>query len=205
MEKMQEIEEEDRSYVIHKYIQKLRESKSTCSDCNRMFYKSLPIKWYVKPETSTLCNDCWVKPQKESSVEIWKKIFEYKPESCVVCHSTKEKCPNNYYFYNNENMFDKKRSSIADLVNQRAEWDVIQFNLDKSRGVCNDCELVLNDILLKLNYVKVKWNIEKQLADGIIDSENAESQMAFFTEDYETKMKEIVGGLSEIFTNLDPN
>ena len=103
-------------------------------------------------------------------------------------------------------MFDKKRIQyISDLVNQPAEWDVIQFNLDKSRGFCNDCELVLDDILLKLNYERVKWNIEKQLADGIIDSENAESQMAFFTEDYETKMNEIVGGLSEIFTNLDPN
>ena len=44
MEKMQEIEEEDRSYVIHKYIQKLRESKSTCSDCNRMFYTFWPFK-----------------------------------------------------------------------------------------------------------------------------------------------------------------
>ena len=193
------MEKYDRSYIIHQYVKNLGETKTTCSNCNRVFYGQIKPRWYPKPETSTECNDCWIKAKQQIVIELWKKVYQYKPQDCVVCHKKKEDNPHKDYFYCNTNVFDPLRPRISEMINKEEDWIIIQKSLDECQGICTECEVVINDILPQLNYDATKNIIDKQLLEGTITPENYNRQMDFYRVDYEIKMKELIDGLSKLF------
>jgi len=187
----------DRSFIIHQFIQRMNDSKATCSECNRFFYRHIKSRWYSNQESSSVCNDCFMKNQVKTSVEIWEKIYEYKPEECVVCKKRKKEYPEKYYYYYNENIFDSSRPSITGLVQKREDWEIIKKNLDECFGVCLECENIVNQILPCLKYDELKYYIEEQFLSDKITKEDYKNIMEFYRVDYDIKMKEIIDNLSK--------
>ena len=191
------MEEIDRSNIIRNYIQELRDSKTTCGDCNRIFYEGIQNRWCKpKPEGTKICNSCWNKSQQVITDKIWKKIYEYKPHKCDICLTQKNNC-----CYSNENMFDHARLKINDLVDTQADWNIIQKWLDECNVFCIECEYLVNRLLTtKLNYGRINYKIDKQFVEDKIDSDSYDEKMEFYKADYEIKKKEIIDGLSELLT-----
>jgi len=138
-----------------------------------------------------------MKNQVKTSVEIWEKIYEYKPEECVVCKKRKKEYPEKYYYYYNENIFDSSRPSITGLVQKREDWEIIKKNLDECFGVCLECENIVNQILPCLKYDELKYYIEEQFLSDKITKEDYKNIMEFYRVDYDIKMKEIIDNLSK--------
>lgn len=114
----------DRSLIIQQYVQNIKDSRTTCSECQTSFYKRTPVKkWYKQPDTSSVCNKCWRITNSADEKEIWSKIYAYKNNKCAVC---KKQGDYANMYYNSYNVFEPIRPSIIDLINERAEWDVLQ-------------------------------------------------------------------------------
>lgn len=190
------MEEIDRSNIIQNYIQGLRHSKTTCVDCNRVFYEGIQNRWSKpKPEGTKICNPCWNKSQQVLTDEIWKKIYEYKPHKCEICLTQKNKC-----CYSNENVFNPLRLRITDLVDKQADWNIIQKYLDECHVFCLECDLIVNRLLTtELKYGWINYKIDKQFVEDKIDSDTYDEKMEFYKSDYEIKKKEIIDGLSQLF------
>lgn len=144
------MEQYDRSYILFQYVKKVRESKAECSECKKEYFKIIPAKLYPKPENSTSCNDCWTRTHLVVANFLWKKINDYKPEKCEICHTEKKHNPDKFYWYSDENIFGSQKD-VSQLVSERAEWSVIQKKLDESRVFCEDCHVLVKNILPDLH------------------------------------------------------
>lgn len=187
----------NRSLIIQQYIQNIKDSKTTCSECQNSFYKRTPVrKWYKQPDTSSVCNECWKKTNSEEEKEIWSKIYAYKNNKCSVCKKQGEYAS---MFYNKYNVFEPYRPSIIDLINKRADWDVLQKNLDKCHVICFQCEPILDDLSLQMNYEEEKRNLRN------LTGESYEEQWTLCRDDFNEKMEEIIQSLSGIYANDSDN
>lgn len=98
-------------------------------------------------------------------------------------------------YYNSYNVFEPIRPSIIDLINERAEWDVLQKKIDKCHVICYHCEPIVDDLLLQLDYEQEKRKIRN------LTVESYEEQVTLCRDDFNEKMEEIIQSLSGIYEN----
>ena len=101
-------------------------------------------------------------------------------------------------FYNKYNVFEPYRPSIIDLIAKRADWDVFQKNLDICHVICFQCEPIVDDLLLQMNYEQEKRNLRNLLNPT---RESYEEQWTLCKDDFNEKMEEIIQSLSGIYAN----
>ena len=134
-------------------------------------------------------------------------------------------------YYNIYNAFEPNRPSIIDLIVKRAEWDVLQKSLDKCHVLCFQCEPIVDDLLLQLNYEEEKHKLRicgaagaksprvgsvnphsysqplesnTTYCEGLPEQsppDNYTEQWTFYRDDYNEKMEEIIQSLSGLYAN----
>lgn len=100
-------------------------------------------------------------------------------------------------YYKHYNIFEPNHPSIVDLINKRAEWDILQKSLDKCHVICSSCENIVDSLLLQMNYEQ-----EKRKLSETPPEDNTE-QWTLYRDDFNEKMEEIIQSLSGLYTNSD--
>ena len=135
-----------------------------------------------------VCDTCWSKYDEYRTL-LWKKIKEYKPIKCKIC-SNIQTCESERYHYDHLNMFIKNKS-ICTMINEGANIEEIYTEIDKCQILCLSCHHIVTDIERKLGFIRIKQLITKKLNQCEITEEEYNTQILYYQEIYEEKMKNI--------------
>ena len=107
-------------------------------------------------------------------------------------------------YYKHYNIFEPNHPSIVDLINKRAEWDILQKSLDKCHVICSSCENIVDSLLLHLDYDQEKHKLYETLPTPSSSSDKCKARRALHTYSYSafaTQMAEY----SEFFVSASSN
>jgi hypothetical protein len=177
----------NRQINLEMYFKNIRQLSKLCADCNKSIICIQTNTHYIWKGNS-ICDTCWANYSNVRKLT-WEKIKLYKKVQCEICCSV-QKVIEERYHYDHVNMFNKDKS-ICSMVNEGVDIDDIYLEIDKCQILCLSCHHIVTDIENKLGFTRIKQLLTRSLNVGEITQEQYNTQILFYQNIYEDKMKNI--------------
>jgi transcription elongation factor Elf1 len=187
----------DREMDIGGYINMITENADTCSECDKELI-CIQTNTHRVWKYAILCDVCWGYYENERN-EAWRLIKAYKDVICVICQTQQLHSAQRFH-YDHLNMF-YKGDSVCSMVNNGSPIEDIYKEIDKCQVLCVQCHHIVTDIERRLNFIRIKQTMTRQLNTEEITLEEYDQMSVRYQDIYENKMKTIYEVLRNIFEN----